>query len=657
MTRADERYTHASVPAQFRHTDDWPSVDISALHIEARRRFYRLRSAIATYVATGKLTDAASKGQCSGKLVLKQLNRCLTTTADGSIFGWRALIPHTRTTTYTRTAPARAQSSGQGAAGLFTQLLDQNPDIDRGLRALILKRGKQMHETKISLKSLSRELFRLCEAAGIPGHCYPFTAKYRAIRTLAQYVDEVVNEVPVHGIEARYGRRATDCLRVQTGFTKFWPALRPYDVLAIDAHKVDCIGTVLLNGPRGLIRRPIQRLWIVAVVDVCSEAVLGYHVSFRQEVNARAIESAISAALTKWTPRALTIDGLQYPASSGLPTGCIPQLGTAVGAVITFDNALVHLADQIADKVRRRLGCSFCFNPVGHWEHNSIVERTFGRLESYGFHRLPNTTGSSPTDPRRTDPVRVALDYGIELEELLDLLDVVIATLNAIPNSSDSLSPMECLEQALANKRSPLLPRPLPPLFGDAPDIGTLVSMRTVRGNVATGRRPYIEYLQSRYSSPKLANSFQLIDQRLRLHIDPSNLNRIKAFRESGAYFDELIISGIWSRTDPSLETKEDVLQLAAQKKLDIQDYPDPVDAARQYFYRKAADDAEKKPQRISSAATQAARLQRAQQDQIPDAADTANLSPQETFSLPRGLASQKLLRQPTWKIREKQPI
>src|SRR3546814_6172646 len=75
-----------------------------------------------------------------------------------------------------------------------------------------------------------------------------------------------------------------------------------------------------------------------------------------------------------------------------------------------------------------------------------FIERFFGTLEESGFHRLPNTTGTGPGDIRRKDPEIAACKYFIQLEDLENLLDVLIANYNGTVHSSlAGRSPLEYL--------------------------------------------------------------------------------------------------------------------------------------------------------------------------------------------------------------------
>src|SRR3546814_11351986 len=67
-------------------------------------------------------------------------------------------------------------------------------------------------------------------------------------------------------------------------------------------------------------------------------------------------------------------------------------------------------------------------------------------LEENGFHRLPKTTGTGPSDIRRQQPEVAACKYFIQLEDLRNLLDILIANYNGEVHSNlNGRTPLEYL--------------------------------------------------------------------------------------------------------------------------------------------------------------------------------------------------------------------
>lgn len=431
-------------------------------------------------------------------------------------------------------------------------------------------------------------------------------------------------------------------------------SLAPYDVVGIDPHKIDCIGTVRIAGPKGPQRVAIERLWIVPVVDDFSRAILGYSVGIRTECSAVTIEQAIISAMSTWEPRKLIVPDMTYAPDAGLPSGVIPEFSGRAWAAMMVDNAAVHYSNAIAERARRRLGCCVNYGPIGHWEHRSALERVFKKLETYGFQRLPSTTGASPSDPRRGDPARSAVELGIGLEELLDLMDVTVTDYNTGPNEGlGNRSPLSILRDYASIKSLGLLPRRLPPPTATLPDLGIEVEIKTVRGDPENGRRPYVDIDRVRYTSPILSNAFALIGRKLRVHIRATDMCSVRAFHESGEELGILTAQGPWGQTRHTREMRKEINALRDSGQLNVRYNDNPIVALLRHLQSETVKDATKKPRKISRSATRLARA--SAETGIPtENAAPAESSPKfEPAAPPAEPPRQPLIRlvpTPTWK-------
>jgi hypothetical protein len=242
------------------------------------------------------------------------------------------------------------------------------------------------------------------------------------------------------------------------------------------------------------------------------------------------------------------------------------------------------------------------------WEHRSIIERLFGTIEVYGFRRLPSTTGSTPNDPIKSDPVGQAIKLGITFEHLLDLIDVLVAQYNATPQKNLGwLSPLDSLKSYLINDSISFLPRMLPSPTVDTPRLGITIETRIVRGALEKGRRPYVEIDAVHYSNPTLANSFRLIGQKVRVHINDRNMCTVTAYLESGQELGTLIAQGGWSRTPHTREMRKEIMALHRKGEVYLANGEDPVRSLLEYYSRKSYQDSCKNKNKISKSATKLA--------------------------------------------------
>ncbi len=619
------RYTFRTLPPEYRELERWRTVDVSALPDDEQERFTRLKSAIEAYLRTGKLSSASKDTGISRAQILRALNRCTTIADDELIWGWAGLIRGLRLKAYHRTAalPTGSPGSVSGFAGCFDQFLRGHETIRIALDELILKKGglRKAHEARISIKSLTLRFRDLCREAGIQEYEYPLNVLSQARRSMSRYVVEVLQRNVVKGTRARFGDVAARHLPVATGYGGLPFVFAPMDIAGLDAHEIHCVGCVIVNGPAGPQRIAIERLWLVCTIEGVSHAVLGYSIGIRTEVSAATVEDALIASTIKWQPRKLSIRGLRYREGAALPSGVLPELVGCFPAILKVDNAAVNYSRRIAERARRRLGCAVTFGAVGHWEHNPVVERLFKTLETYGFQRLPSTTGSNVTDTIKAEAVAKAMKLGITWDALLDLTDVIIANYNATPSRGlGGQSPLKVLENNLKLVSPLFLPRRLPPPTFDQPDLGVTVETRVVRGSQRHGRRPYTEIDGVRYTNALLARSFGLIGKQVLVHIRDANMCAVSAYFDNGQELGRLTAQGAWGRTPHTREMRKQIRAMQTAGEMILAPGDDPIEHFLKVLASRAYQNAMNHPNRVSRVGTKLASAANVSGKPIPEA-------------------------------------
>lgn len=334
-----------------------------------------------------------------------------------------------------------------------------------------------------------------------------------------------------------------------------------------------------------------------------------------------------------------------------MPSGVIPELVGCFPAVLKADNAAAHYAKRIAEQARRRLGCAITWCPIGHWEHNAVVERLFKTLETYGFQRLPSTTGSNTEDSIKEKPIEQATKIGITWEALLDLADILVASYNVTSNRGlGGQSPLEVLVNQLKLDEPLFLPRILPPATLEQPELGVIVETRYIRGNQKKGRRPYIQIDRVNHTSPVLSHSFGLIGTPIRVHIREADMTVVNSFLESGQELGSLRAQGRWGRTPHTREMRKQIMALVDAKELALGAGDDPVQKLLEYYASKAYRDVLKRPKSVSKSATKLANAANVSGLAIPSATTPpANNQPIDIGSKPtRPIPS--TINSPAWK-------
>lgn len=228
--------------------------------------------------------------------------------------------------------------------------------------------------------------------------------------------------------------------------------IRPLERVEFDGHKIDASIALIYTTPEGdQVIDTINRIWILSIIDVATRSILGYHLCVNQEYSSDDVLMCIRNAIKPWEPMQLTIPGLEYKEDVGFPSYLIPEMQYAIWDELCYDNAKANLANIVQETLRKFVGCSVNAGPVATPVRRAFIERFFKTLESKGYQRLINTTGSGPKDPRRRkNSNEIATDYEIHVDHIHEITDVLIAEYNATPHSSlTGLTPLQILRQRI----------------------------------------------------------------------------------------------------------------------------------------------------------------------------------------------------------------
>jgi hypothetical protein len=100
-------------------------------------------------------------------------------------------------------------------------------------------------------------------------------------------------------------------------FTPIRPVTELFDTVEFDVHKLDLRLKILDQDPEGEEHvLEIERVWLPAVIDVGSRAILGYTLCLRREYGRYDVIRTFEKALTPMSPPTITIGDLE-PIQSG----------------------------------------------------------------------------------------------------------------------------------------------------------------------------------------------------------------------------------------------------------------------------------------------------------------------------------------------------
>jgi putative transposase len=570
-----------SVPPEHLDFTKWPTVLVDALSPEDQEKYYRRKRAVELYLrGETSLSEIVRETAISKSELLRHVRRCLQVDSNGTVWGFRALIPGKHIKPYER---RKALEGDPNPSGAFELLLNTYPSIRDEIERLYLgRKDRGPKEPVMSVLSIWRRFVNACRAVGIKVTEYPFTTKDLGKRSLERYLKNLESRYFTQ-VAGRHGEEASRHARFTgRGAPLSNLIVRPFQRVVFDGHRIDALFAVEFSTPEGdTIVKIINRLWLLIIMDIATRSVLGHHISFNKEYTAVDVLACIRNAIVPWRPKKLTIPGLRYPERGGYPSGIFDEAKWAAWDEFALDNGKAHLSNLVLDRLTGVVGCTMNFGPVKLPERRFMIEIFFNTLEEYAYRRLPSTTGSQPRDPRRRNPEEAAVKYRISAEHLMELTEICIAQYNGTPHHSlNGLSPLEAMEQRIARYM------PIRQIDEKREEVGFLMlqATRKVSGNIKTGKRPYVLYENVRYRNEVLAESPELIGTELTLIVDADDVRHVRAFLPDGSELGVLTATGKWGIVPHSLQTRKEIYSLIHRRLLHIASEDDPIQVYLQYL-------------------------------------------------------------------------
>lgn len=600
-------YTFKTLPPELSKI---PEIDLVGLSKENEERLRRFRDGFIQRVEFNRpLKEAAQVAGCESPELIRVFNRFMTVNDDGTVGNWANVVKNARVKDYTRSDESAAYATSRSAMGMFSRLLNVVEGAREALIDLIVERiGADGRKISRKVKTRIAERFSLWRAKNVlnePTGGYGESLSSSSVyRFIDEYLDGHVDEYDIW-----FGKNSRKQLKIGTGYAAFRLATMPFDRVMIDAHRVDVIGTIKIMMPHGPKLVPISRIWLVVMLDGMSKAVLGYSVSFEEQVSAETVERAIICSQTPWKPRELS-PGLRYAEGACLPAGNIEGLNAIPLCMLSMDNFSSHYATLIQAAARQALGFHTMFGGLGAWWTNAALERLFGVLAQYGIHKLSSTTGSATSDPLRPEhPGKRAIEDAVAWTYIVDLLDVLLTELNTVRGSGRSdMSPLEVIRNHLMDPGTQMVPNFSVPTNAFRPRLGYEVRKRPVGGRREAGvvRWPYIEIDGRYFTNDLLRSRFDLVGTEIWVHTRRADFY-VEAFLLDGSPIEQLLRCG---GEDDTPMSQALVKQLRKGRNRSRVSDAKLRDARKEGLAAQAAKDAAMRPGMISQAATQLANIE-----------------------------------------------
>lgn len=258
-TRRDRRQIAVSI-------ENWIEVEDRVLSNTDAKRFRQRKEAILLYVRGFRLKQIHEIKQISAKDLYRFLDRCEAPHSDGRPNGWRGIIPDERVV---KSRHEKVNDESRlGHANQFSHFLSTYPEIKSTLNFLTIygkRDGERGPKRKLSVKQIHHELIKECRKIGLTVADYPLNVASEAYGSVRRFVVKARTEIAGNSV-------------VAGGVSSLPLVTRCYQRLEADGHWKDVACTIELPSPtgRGFYYLPIDRLWIIPVLESQSTSALGY---------------------------------------------------------------------------------------------------------------------------------------------------------------------------------------------------------------------------------------------------------------------------------------------------------------------------------------------------------------------------------------------
>ncbi|WP_232444094.1 hypothetical protein [Burkholderia ubonensis] len=126
------------------------------------------------------------------------------------------------------------------------------------------------------------DFLRQCRSVGLTAADYPLNTADHAIRSLSRR--SKAEMLRSFGMAARSAGASHLKGLPPVDDAGAPAAVRPYQVVEFDSHRLDIRLKVVVRDPLGFAHEfEMERVWLLVIIDVCTRAVLDYHIALARE--------------------------------------------------------------------------------------------------------------------------------------------------------------------------------------------------------------------------------------------------------------------------------------------------------------------------------------------------------------------------------------
>lgn len=626
-----KRLTRKTAPADWLKTEQWAKASQESLTDPEKCKMNVLTSAIQDYVGGKSINSFLKLHNIPWETFHRAFNRCLAQDQFGRKLGWRGLLPNIRVVTPTRNKPLKQSGRGGrgGLTGSLQLLFSTLPAIKKSYDAYLYANAKRRltNESKLRHKSAHQKFIALCKEHGIAENQWPLNTQKLGKGAIYLYVKNFLRAHYDDIVATQYGQKAKAKSATGKGIPSRLTASRTLDIIELDEHRCHFFGAIGVETDNGLRWLTLPRMVLILAVDRKLGTILGYKAIFEREADAEDVLEVLHIVSVGGSSHIYSNDKYQLKTKGGFPSAVATLFKACSFNQLLLDNALVHLALSVVTRARDILGCDINYGPVAKFERRPNVEGIFSALVRAGFHRLASTTGTGPQDPARQNAEQAAVKQRLTLNEVLDLIDAIIADHNGKTGKRNfGYGPLRQLDDLVndVDGFGMLFPE-LPELPIHVAPLNVSVVELTIRGNKNDGRNPHVYYLEEEYFGVDIAERWDLLDKPLVIaHIQRDDIRMLELFTQAGVKLGTVTVRGRWRHSPHSANLRRIINKLIRDGQLRVEYDEDPVHIHLDQIKERLAQPSPKTDQVASQAATVHAKRAQAQTKASSDLVDKA---------------------------------
>lgn len=537
--------------------EDWFRPAVNHLHDELQTRYQNaVNAVIAVLTGTSTITAAAKNNKLCRKRVKAMAQRAVETGPDGAPVGFRVCVPYgvyrAQPASETVEMPRKATSNA------LRDVLACQPKIAEWVEAYShpLPPGRPPK----SFRKLHQKILAELRRKDLHDY-YPLNSNDKGWRALLRHLRRLRVQGETWNFDEVFVERST----LQTSL---WDACRGrlFDRTEFDAHRIDVETQISIQTPNGgQAMRKITALWLLAEVEVESRAIVGWLLRVGRSYNNLDVATCLAKGMQPWSPRDLSVPGLEYAPGAGMPAGLAGLAGAIRARCVAFDNAKAHHSLDLEQAFCRSHDGVMLFGRPHEPRSRPIVEQLFSRLEKGALRLIAG--GFEPATKLGEDRVSISdfapEDHPVQMHLLEQLLDVIVANYNASPHPAlGSLSPLQFLQMRAQSLGWSYTPTDRADM---ARDMGSVLVPLKVHGNFEKKIMPHVNYMYVKYRAPELDGRWELVGKTVYAKIYRDDLRTLVLYHSATRPIGMLRAASPWAQARHDETTRRLVCQWSKQ--------------------------------------------------------------------------------------------